>query len=143
MRVRFQRHRQHEDGRIVVGPDPTEIDVIQLDALSTVFSPPRWLRDLGRASWLLVGVFGLLAGLIWLLAVTYTIVGPVLAAAIVATVAMPVVAKLSRHMPRPAAAAVVLLSLVAIAVFVVVIVISGITGQEGDIAKHANAAADK
>jgi predicted PurR-regulated permease PerM len=143
MRVRFQRHRQHEDGRIVVGPDPTEIDVIQLDALSTVFSPPRWLRDLGRASWLLVGVFGLLAGLIWLLAVTYTIVGPVVAAAIVATVAMPIVAKLSRHMPRPAAAAVVLLSLVAIGVFVVVLVISGITGQEGDIAKHANAAADK
>jgi putative heme transporter len=143
VRVRFSRHREHKDGQIAVRADGTEIGVVQLDALSTVFSPPRWLRDLGRASWLLVGVFALLAGLIWLLAVTYTIVGPVVAAMIVATVAMPLVARLSQHMPRAAAAAVVLLSLVAIGVFVVILVIGGITGQEGDIAKNANAAADK
>jgi predicted PurR-regulated permease PerM len=141
--VRFPRHREGKEGAIVVRPDGTEIGVVQLDALSTVFSPPRWLRDLGRASWLLVGVFALLFGLIWLLAETYTIVGPVVAAMIVATVAMPVVARLSQHMPRAAAAAVVLLGLVAIGVFVVVIVIAGITGQDGEIAKNANAAADK
>jgi putative heme transporter len=141
--VRFSRHREGKDGGIVVRPDGTEIGVVQLDALSTVFSPPRWLRDLGRASWLLVGVFALVAGLIWLLAATYTIVGPVVAAMIVATVAMPLVARLSQHMPRAAAAGVVLLSLVAIGVFIVILVIGGITGQEGDIAKDANAAADK
>jgi predicted PurR-regulated permease PerM len=141
--VRFPRHREGKEGAIVVRPDGTEIGVVQLDALSTVFSPPRWLRDLGRASWLLVGVFALLAGVILLLAETYTIVGPVVAAMIVATVAMPVVARLSQHMPRAAAAAVVLLGLVAIGVFVVVIVIAGITGQDGEIAKNANAAADK
>jgi predicted PurR-regulated permease PerM len=143
VRVRLPKHRGHKDGGIAVTSDGTEIDVIQLEALSTVFSPPRWLRDLGRASWLLVGVFALLAGLIWLLATTYTIVGPVVAAAIVATVAMPLVARLSRHMPRPAAAVLVLLGLVAIGVFVLVIVISGITGQEGEIGQHASAAADK
>jgi putative heme transporter len=143
VRVRFPRHREGKDPAIVVRPDGTEIGVVQLDALSTVFSPPRWLRDLGRASWLLVGVFALLFGLIWLLAETYTIVGPVVAAMIVATVAMPVVARLAQHMPRAAAAAVVLLGLVAIGVFVVVIVIAGITGQDGEIAKNANAAADK
>ena len=143
MRVRLPKHRGHKDGGIAVTSDGTEIDVIQLEALSTVFSPPRWLRDLGRACWLLVGVFALLAGLIWLLATTYTIVGPVVAAAIVATVAMPLVARLSRHMPRPAAAVLVLLGLVAIGVFVLVIVISGITGQEGEIGQHASAAADK
>jgi len=143
VRVRFSKHRGNKDSDIAVSSDGTEIGVIQLEALSTVFSPPRWLRDLGRASWLLVGVFALLAGLIWLLATTYTIVGPVVAAGIVATVAMPLVAKLSRHMPRAAAAGVVLLGFVAIAVFVVVIVISGITGQEGEIGKHASAAADK
>jgi predicted PurR-regulated permease PerM len=141
--VRFPRHREGKEGAIVVRPDGTEIGVVQLEALSTVFSPPRWLRDLGRASWLLVGVFALLAGVILLLAETYTIVGPVVAAMIVATVAMPVVARLSQHMPRAAAAAVVLLGLVAIGVFVVVIVIAGITGQDGEIAKNANAAADK
>src|SRR6266550_4221780 len=145
MRAHFPRHGRHKDAASITvdGDDGIEIGVVQLDALSTVFSPPRWLRDLGRASWLLVGVFALLAGLIWLLATTYTIVGPVVAAAIVATVAMPLVARLSRHMPRPAAAVLVLLGLVAIGVFVVVIVISGITGQEGEIGQHASAAADK
>jgi predicted PurR-regulated permease PerM len=144
MRAHFPRRRQHKDAaEITVDSDEIEIGVVQLDALTTVFSPPRWLRDLGRASWLIVGVFALLAGLIWLLAATYTIVGPVVAATIVATVAMPVVAKLSGHMPRAAAAGVVLLGLVAIAVFVVVIVISGITGQTADIKEHASAAADK
>ncbi len=143
MRVHFPKPRGPKDSGIAVSSDGTEISVVQLDALSTVFSPPRWLRDLGRGSWLLVGVFALLAGLIWLLAVTYTIVGPVVAAAIVATVAMPLVAKLSGHMPRAAAAAVVLLGLVAIGAFVAIIVISGITGQTGEISKHASAAADK
>jgi predicted PurR-regulated permease PerM len=143
VRVRLPKHRGHKDDGIAVTSDGTEIDVIQLEALSTVFSPPRWLRDLGRASWLLVGVFALLGGVIWLLATTYTIVGPVVAAAIVATVAMPLVARLSRHMPRPAAAVIVLLGFVVLGAFVVVIVISGITGQEGEIGKHASAAADK
>jgi predicted PurR-regulated permease PerM len=143
VKLHLPRHRSPKDGRVVVTTDGTDIGILQLEALSTVFSPPRWLRDLGRASWLLVGVFALLAGLIWLLGVTHTIVGPVVAAAIVATVAMPVVGRLSQHMPRAAAAALVLLSLVGLGVFVVVIVIAGITGQEGDIGKNASAAADK
>ena len=144
MRARFSRHRQHKDAPpITVDTDGIEIGVVQLDALATVFSPPRWLRDLGRASWLIVGVFALLAGLTWLLAATNTIVGPVVGAAIVATVAMPLVAKLERHMPRPAAAVIVLLGLVALGVFIVVIVIGGIVGQDAEIGKHASTAADK
>ena len=55
MRVRLPKHRGHKDDGIAVTSDGNEIGVIQLEALSTVFSPPRWLRDLGRASWLLVG----------------------------------------------------------------------------------------
>jgi putative heme transporter len=144
VRAHFPRHRQHKDAAgIAVGRDGIDISVSELEALSTVFSPPRWLRDLGRASWLLVGVFALLAGLIWLLGVTYTIVGPVVGAAIVATVAMPLVAKLERHMPRAAAAVIVLLGLVALGLVVVVIVIGGIVGQESEIGDHASSAADK
>ena len=144
MRAHFPRHRQRKDAAgIAVGRDGIDISVSELEALSTVFSPPRWLRDLGRASWLLVGVFALLAGLIWLLGVTYTIVGPVVGAAIVATVAMPLVAKLEQHMPRAAAAVIVLLGLVALGLVVVVIVIGGIVGQESEIGDHASSAADK
>jgi predicted PurR-regulated permease PerM len=98
---------------------------------------------MGRTSWLLVGVFALLGGFIWLLATTYTIVGPMVCAMIVAVVAMPVVSRLDRRMPRALAAAVVLLAIAAIVVVVVVIVIAGITGQSADISAEAAAGADR
>ena len=98
--------------------------------LSGAFRTPTWLRDLGRSSWLLVGVLALVVGLIWLVAETYTIVGPMVCALIVAVVAMPVVRVLDRHMPRALAAALVLLAVAAICILVVVIVVAGITGQQ-------------
>jgi predicted PurR-regulated permease PerM len=108
-----------------------------------VFAAPRWLQDVGRTSWLLVGFLAVMAGVVWLLGATYTIVGPVVAGTIVATVSMPVVGVLQRHMPRAAAAGLVLLGLAAIGVFVLVIVIGGITSQEGAISENATKAADK
>ena len=111
--------------------------------LREAFTTPRWLRDLGRSSWLLVGLLLLLLGLIWLLAETYTIVGPMVAALIVAVVAMPVVRLLDPHMPRALAAALVLLAVVAIAVLVVVIVVAGITGQSAELSAAAAAGVDK
>jgi putative heme transporter len=104
---------------------------------------PRWLRDVGRSSWLLVGLLLVLLGLIWLLAETYTIVGPMVCALIVAVVAMPVVRWLDRHMPRALAAALVLLAVVALAVVIVVIVVAGITGQSTEISAQATAGVDK
>jgi predicted PurR-regulated permease PerM len=107
------------------------------------FRTPRWLRDLGRSSWLLVGLLLLVAGLIWLLAETYTIVGPMVCALIVAVVTMPVVTLLDRHMPRALAAALVLVAVAAVAVLIVVIVIAGITGQSAELSAQAAAGADK
>ena len=121
-----------------------ELDSAQTRELVGVFHPPRWLRDLGRTAWLLVGVSALLAGLAWLLGTTATIVGPVVAAMIVATVSMPLVAWLERHRwPRAAGAGAVLLGLAALAVLVVVVVIGGITSQASEINKHADNAANK
>jgi len=91
-----------------------------------------------------VGLFALLAGLVWLLGATYTITGPVVAATIVATVAMPIVARLERHRwPRPAGAVVVLLGLAALSLLVLVTVIGGITSQSSEIGRHADEAANK
>jgi putative heme transporter len=109
------------------------------DALRT----PRWLRDVGRSCWLLVGMLLVVIGLIWLLAATYMIVGPMVCALIVAVVAMPVVRVLDRHMPRALAAALVLLAVVAVVVVVVVIVIAGITGQRAELSAQAAAGADR
>jgi predicted PurR-regulated permease PerM len=123
-------------------PEGAQLDRRSPDASSSVFAPPRWLRDLGRASWLLLGVFALLAGVIWLLGTANTIVGPVVAASIVATVTSPVVRALGRHrIPRLGGAAIVVVSVVAVAGLVLVLVIAGITSQGAEAGKNASAAA--
>jgi len=142
--VEFLRHLRERHGAAAAEPAKLEIDAAQARELGTAFAPPRWLRDLGRTSWFLVGVFALLAGLAWLLGTTETIVGPVLGAMIVATVAMPLVARLQQHRwPRAAGAVVVLLGLAALGVLVLVVVIGGITSQSSEIGRHADAAANK
>src|SRR5262249_10263569 len=80
---------------------------------------------------------------IWLLAATYTIVGPMVCALIVAVVAMPLVRFLDRHMPRALAAAIVLLAVAAVVLFIVVIVIAGITGQSSELSAQASAGVDR
>lgn len=118
-------------------------NAIGREQLTGAFAAPRWLNDLGRSAWLLVGVFALLGGLIWLLAATYTIVGPMVCALIVAVVAMPIVRWLDRYMPRWLAAGLVLIAVAAIVVGVVVIVVAGITGQRAGISAQAAAAVSK
>jgi putative heme transporter len=142
--VDFLRHqRERKQPQKKDGSSP-EIAAVDLQELGTAFAPARWLRDVGRTAWLLVGVFALMAGLIWLLGTTYTIVGPVVAAMIVATVAMPLVAWLGRHrVPRALGAVIVLLGLLAIGVVILLLVLGGITAQHDEIARHASAAADK
>jgi putative heme transporter len=136
------KHLRRKDA-VRAEPAPFELAAAEAGELASAFAAPRWLKDLGRTSWLLVGFFALMAGVIWLLGTTYTIVGPVVAGTIVATVAMPVVGVLARHMPRAAAAALVLVGLAAVAALVLVVVIGGITSQRSSISEHATAAADK
>jgi putative heme transporter len=136
------KHLRRKDAA-AAEPAPFELGAAEAGELASAFAAPRWLRDVGRTSWLLVGFLLLMAGLVWLLGATNTIVGPVVAGTIVATVAMPTVGVLARHMPRTAAAGVVLLGLAAIAAFVLVIVIGGITSQRSSISEHATQAADK
>lgn len=111
------------------------------EATSVSFAAPGWLRDLGRTSWFLVGFLALLAAVAWLLAAAFTIVGPLVAATIIATVTVPSVARLQRHrVPRAAGAALVLVALAAIAGVIVVLVIGGITSQHDAIAKESGKA---
>ena len=144
-RAGILRHLLRRDGAAEPEQPPgVELTPVEAGQLATVFTPPRWLRDLGRMSWLLVGFFLLVAGLVWLLGTTQTIVGPVVAAGIIATVASPIVRWLSNHrIPRPAGAAIVLLGAVVLAVLVALVVIGGVTSQASDISKNATAAADK
>jgi predicted PurR-regulated permease PerM len=145
---RFFEH--HDEEAPTPPPEPpvehhvVELDPEQLRGLSSVFSAPRWLRDAGIASWLLAGVAILLVGVVWLLALTSTIVGPVTAGLIVAVVASPAVAWLERHrIGRTGGAAIVVLVIIAIAAVVALLVVAGITSQGDAIRLHANQAAPR
>jgi predicted PurR-regulated permease PerM len=121
-----------------------ELDPEQLRSLSNVFSAPKWLRDAGIASWLLAGVAILVVGLTWLLALTETIVSPVVVGTIVAVVASPGVAWLQRHrVGRTLGAALVVLAVLAIAVVILLLVVGGITSQGDAIRSQADAAIPK
>ena len=128
--------RRGQPEPLVVTGEPIPSD--ELTALSSTFAAPRWLRDLGRTSWLLVGVLAVLVGLAWLLGTTYTITAPVIAAMIVAAVTSPLVARLTRHMPRALATVLVLLGIIAATVAMILLVIGGITSQHAAIAAHAD-----
>ena len=105
---------------------------------------PRWLMSLGISSWLLVGFVLVIVGLIWLLAQTSTIVGPVIFAAVLGAVAGPAVGWLERHrVPRIGGAVLVLLGLVAIGVLIFFLVVGGISNNSADISTKVNQGLDK
>jgi predicted PurR-regulated permease PerM len=121
-------------------PDAVEIDTKDL---SGVFAPPDWLRDVGSTAWLLVGVTLLAVGVIWVLSLTDVIVTPVLTAAVVASVASPLVGWLHGHkLPRALGAALILLSVVALTALLIVVIIAGITSQFDGLSNQLSEAQD-
>jgi predicted PurR-regulated permease PerM len=107
------------------------------------FSAPKWLRDAGFVAWLLVGIVAILAGAVAVLALTSTIVMPVITASIIAAVLAPVVASMERRMPRAVASGLMLLAILLIAFAVGAIVLGGITSQSDHISERLQAGADK
>ena len=108
-------------------PDPA---TRTLSNRALVRAAPRWLRDLGVSSWLLVGIALLVAAAVTLLALTQTIVMPLIAAGVIAAVASPVVGWLARHrVPRGAGTGLLMIGIIAIGAAVVVVVVLGITSE--------------
>lgn len=141
MRWRVRRHSRESEP----GAHPTE-EYLELDAeqLSTMFVAPRWLRDLGVMSWLVVGVAVMVVALVWLLDLTQTITSPVITASILAAVLSPVIGLLERRrIPRSVGTVIVFLSIVAVAVLLTYVIISGVGSQSGGIQKHLSGAVDK
>jgi predicted PurR-regulated permease PerM len=122
----------------------TEFVELAPGELSGIFTAPAWLRDLGVMSWLLVGVTVLVAGAIWLLSLTNTIVIPVVTASIIAAVLSPVVAALERRrLPRAAATALVFLGVIVVGVLVAWLILGGIASQAPELERALRSAADK
>jgi predicted PurR-regulated permease PerM len=141
----LRRHRDPSDEvTSVPAEEDVQLDAAELAALSTTFATPHWLRDLGRTSWALVGVTAFLVAVFWILGQTSTIVGPVVAGLVIATVAAPIVSVLQRRrVPRALGALIVLLGLVVVAVLIMLLVVGGIVGQADAISANLNAAVDK
>jgi predicted PurR-regulated permease PerM len=65
--------------------------------LSGLFTAPRWLNDFGTSAWLAVGIMLFVVAMVWVLSLTQAIVTPLIAAAVVAAVAAPLITWLQRH----------------------------------------------
>jgi predicted PurR-regulated permease PerM len=111
--------------------------------LTGLFAAPRWLLDLGQSAWLLVGVTLFVIAVIWVLALTETIVAPVITATVVAAVASPVIRWLTnRGLARGLAAALFMLAAIAIGIGLVVLVVGGITNQLQAVSGELSSAKD-
>jgi putative heme transporter len=146
-RMRIRRvTRERPPGAAQNGePAAAEYEVeIKPGELSAAFAPPPWLRDLGGMSWLLVGIALMLVGAVWLLALTSTIVVPVVTASIIAAVLSPLVAFFQRHgLPRIAGTAIVFIGVIVTALLVIWLVVGGITSQAGALEQSLKSGASK
>jgi putative heme transporter len=143
IRGRLRRRERDGPGGRPADEPPGVGDVLEIETsdLSEVFSTPRWLRDVGVTAWLLVGVMVFVVGAVWLLSLTHVIVLPVLTAAVIASVASPVVHWLERRRaPRWLATALLLLAIIGLGLGLVVVVIAGVTSQSSGIADQLSGA---
>ena len=148
LRGRLRRHGRDKDVAGQQGAEhaaePDQVVDIDASELVGVFRAPPWLRDLGIASWLLIGFLIYLAGMIWLLALTRTITMPVLTAGIIAAVESPLVAWMASHrIPRAAGAAIVLLGIVVAGVVMLMLIVGGLAGESDELGSQLSGGADE
>jgi putative heme transporter len=137
------RGRLRRPGRESAGGEDEVIE-IEPGALSGIFAAPKWMRDLGFSSWLLVGAAAALIGTILLLAQTQAIVMPVITAGIIASVASPLVDWLRRHgIPRAAGAGLVFLLIVAVGAAVGLMILTGIASQADSLSARLSEGANE
>jgi predicted PurR-regulated permease PerM len=102
---------------------------------------PRWIITSGTTGWLLLGLAGVAAVVLWAMAYASALVTPFLAAVVMAIVFSPVVDALERHhVPRLLGATVVLLGLLAFTVLFAWAIGKGIVDQAPQIAAELKAA---
>ena len=122
--------------RTATGTPPGAVDGERPGATATrdlgnLLTPPPWLSNLGTSAWLVAGIALVVVATVWVLALTQTIVMPLIAAAVIAAVASPIVAWLNRHrVGRGLGAAVVLVGLILLGVGVALLVVGGLLKSE-------------
>src|SRR3954471_7299542 len=108
-----------------------------------LFATPRWLRNIGVTSWLAVGLALLVIGAVWLMALTHTIVMPLIAASVIAAAASPAIGWAKGHrVSRGLAAALFLVLGLVFAAAVAAIVLGGVTGESDSLRPKLTEAKD-
>src|ERR1700759_336654 len=103
-----------------------------------------WFRRWGVGAWLVVGMVVVLAGAVWLLGKTATIVDPLIAGFLCAAVAGTLVDRLERRgLSRGAGAGLLVLGVIILGVAVVVMVLVGISSEAAQISAAMTKALDK
>src|SRR6476659_126713 len=144
MRHRFRARFLHEGGgEHAAGQEERVLEIEPGELTRTLVARP-WLRDAGLVAGLIVGIVLVLVGAVWLLAITSTIVVPLIVASLIASVAGPGVTWLqNRGVPRAGGTALILLGIVLLGVGIALLVIGGVTGHASEITKNLQGATDK
>ncbi|HEY6591587.1 MAG TPA: hypothetical protein VI751_11260, partial [Actinomycetota bacterium] len=101
---------------------------------------PAWLQALGRGAWLVVGIAVLLAIAFFLLGLISDLVIPLVFAAILAAIFVPLVDRLERWaVPRWLGAPLVVLLVIGVVLVVAWMVVAGLVGQGREILAQATA----
>lgn len=123
----------------------TDQDLVPHQVAARVhFTVPRWLRQFGYASWLLIGIVILLIGISAALSAMRAIVIPSLFAVLLAATFLPVIDRLEPwHVKRWISALLVTLVIVVAGVALLVVVVVGLIRQAPTIYDQLNAALDE
>jgi len=100
------------------------------DHETSAFAPPAWARDVGRWSWIVVGVSIVLLVVALLVAATQLLVYATLFAVLFGATFLPIADWLTRHrVPRWLAALLVLVGLLVLAVVITLVIVYGLVNQ--------------
>ncbi len=110
----------------------------------TGFQTPAWFRTVGVGAWLLLGIAGVLALLLFLVALVAEVAIPLAIAAVLAAVLVPLADRLEQwRVPRWLGATLVLILGLSAAAATVVLVVSGLTSQSDEIWAQLEASLQK
>jgi predicted PurR-regulated permease PerM len=132
-----------EEGRCVDGRTRC-VDGRMRPAVDRLSGLPDWFQTLGRGAWLLVGIAILLAIAFFLLGLISDLLIPLIFAAILAAIFVPLVDRLERwHLPRWLGAPLVVVLAIGVVLVVVWMVVTGLLGRDREILAQVTAGLDE
>jgi predicted PurR-regulated permease PerM len=133
-----------ESGEPERGVSSTDGDSHKTSAVDRRLGLPDWFQTLGRGAWLLVGIAVLAAIVFFLLGLISELLIPLVFAAILAAIFVPLVDRLERwRLPRWLGAPLVVLLAIGVVSLVAWMVVAGLLGRDREILTQVTAGLDE